>query len=604
MLQSLAQLPNSPGVYQFFNKDGHLLYIGKAKSLKNRVKSYFKFTPELGPSTNLSPRIHGMISQAKRLEYLVVSTEHDAFILENSLIKQLKPKYNILLRDDKTYPYIYIDFSKPYPRFDITRKIIKGKNIRYFGPFTSGARALLEALYLLYPLVQKRGCEKSKKACLFHQMGRCHAPCENKITKEEYSAIVQDALQVIHNPKALTKALHVKMENYAKELHFEEAAKLRDQINQIDQMERFTHLDSAKLEDFDLFAIYSDEKHLCALRLFVRQGKVVSSSRTITTSVHGFDTDELYRSMILDAYPPESPRLISKLFVAHHIEDLENLGQVLSKRHNKPLQIKHPLRGEKRHLCELALLNAKELLNQHKKRSTTLQEELYDYFDFTQIPYSIETFDNSHLGGDASVGAMIVWRGDKFDKNSYRRFHLTCKDEYSQMRELLKARVERFEKNPPPDLWVIDGGKTLLDLAQMTLESVGVNIDVIAISKEKIDAKAHRAKGAARDILHTQKGSFTLPTSDKKLQFFQRLRDEAHRFAISFHRQTKRRDTKAQSQLISIGVSEAAIKKLLDYFGTFEAINKASFEDVSRATSVSVATKIFSKEALSLKTLK
>lgn len=593
--QVLAELPSSPGIYQFYDDKGHLLYIGKAKSLKNRVKSYFRFTPELAPSLNLSPRISGMIAQAKHLEYLVVSSEHDAFILENSLIKQLKPKYNILLRDDKTYPYIYIDLSKPFPRFDITRKIIKGKHIRYFGPFTSGARALLEALYMLYPLVQKKGCEKGKKACLFHQMGRCLAPCEGKIDKEQYYNIVQESLAVIHRPQLLTKALHVKMEKYAKELYFEEAAKIRDQISQIEQIERFSHLDSAKLEDFDLFAIHSNEKHLCALRLFIRQGKVVSSSHSIATSVNGFDTEELYHSMILDAYPPESPRLISKLYIAHPVDDLQNLGQLLSKRHNKTLQIKHPIRGEKYHLCQLALTNAAELLNQHKRRSTNLQEQIYDYFDLAQMPQNIEVFDNSHLGGDASVGAMIVWEGDKFAKNSYRRFHLTCTDEYSQMRELLSARAERFKKNPAPELWVIDGGKTLLELAHMILESVGVNIDVIAISKEKLDSKSHRAKGAAKDILHTKKGSFTLPTTDKKLQFIQRLRDEAHRFAISFHRQTKRKETKSQSNLLSIGLSEAVIKKLLDYFGSFEAITKASFEEISHATSASIAKKMYEK---------
>jgi excinuclease ABC subunit C len=594
LLETLTKLPNSPGIYQFFDEDGHLLYIGKAKSLKNRVKSYFRFTPKLLPSPNLSPRIHSMILQAKRLEYLVVSTEHDAFILENSLIKQLKPKYNILLRDDKTYPYIYIDFSKPFPRFDITRKIIKGKHIRYFGPFTTGARALLDALYMLFPLVQKKGCDRGKKACLFYQMGRCLAPCEGRIDKDEYEKIVQEALKVIHQPQALIKALHVKMENYAKNLHFEEAAKLRDQIELIAQMGRYSHLDSARLEDFDLFAIHVEKKYACALRLFIRQGKVVSSSHSIATSINGFELDSLYHSMILDAYPPQSPRLISKLYVAHDIEGLSSLCQVLKERHNKALEIKHPLRGEKRHLCQLALRNASELLSQHKRKSETLQEEIYNYFDLMQLPQNIEIFDNSHLGGDATVGAMVVWNQDGFSKNSYRRFHLTCKDEYSQMRELLSARAKRFDKMPAPELWVIDGGKTLLELALMILESVGVNIDVIAISKEKIDSKAHRAKGAARDILHTKRGKFILPPTDKKLQFFQRLRDEAHRFAISFHRQTKRRESKNQSILISLGISQGAIKKLIDYFGSFEAILNADFEQIKSVTSATVAKKITS----------
>ncbi|NLC27895.1 MAG: excinuclease ABC subunit UvrC [Campylobacteraceae bacterium] len=594
LTETLVTLPNTPGIYQFFDSKGHLLYIGKAKVLKNRVKSYFRFTPNLSPSPTLSARIHNMISQVARLEYLVVSNEHDAFILENSLIKQLKPKYNILLRDDKTYPYIYIDFSSTYPRFDITRKIVKGKNIRYFGPFSSGARALLEALYLIFPLVQKRGCERVKKACLFYQMGRCLAPCEEKISKEEYLRIVNKTLEFIHRPKAIIKALEEKMTTYAKALHFEEAAKLRDQIEQIEQMERFSHLDSTKLENFDLFAVHIEEKSACALRLFIREGKVVSSSHSIAKSVHGFDVNELYHSMILNAYPLESPCLISTLYIAHPVEDTQNLSLALKQRHNKTIYIKHPLRGEKHHLCNLALTNANELLLQHNRRSNALIEKIFHYFSFTDLPYAIEVFDNSHLGGEATVGAMVVWENEVFAKDRYRRFHLKAKDEYSQMKELLTARVERFKKDSAPNLWVIDGGKTLLNLALNILESVGVHIDVIAISKEKIDAKAHRAKGAARDVLHTHNGSFNLPASDTKLQFFQRLRDEAHRFAINFHRQTKRRDTTALSTLQSKGVSAAAIKKLLNYFGSFDLIHNASYEEIKHASSKTVADKIFS----------
>lgn len=589
--KSLKNLPNEPGIYQFFDEKNHLLYIGKAKDLKKRVRSYFKFTPTLAPNPTLSLRILNMLKQATSLEFLTVASEHDAFILENSLIKQLKPKYNILLRDDKTYPYIYIDFSDKYPRFDITRKVVKGKNIKYFGPFSSGARALLNALYLIFPLAQKRGCQNVKKACIFYQMKRCLAPCEDKISNEEYLNIVNQAVEFIGKPKEITKELKKKMELYAKALEFEEAAKLRDEIRQIEEIESFSSFDSAKLEDFDIFSISIEEKSACALRLFVRAGKVVSSSHSLVKSVYGFDLSELYHQVILNAYKEGSPMLINKIFIADEIDGTNALSLALESKHGKKIVIKNPKRGEKKELCTLAKLNAQRLLKQNKKSG--LLEEIYSYFEFKDLPYRVEAFDNSHLGGESPVGAMIVWENDGFDKDSYRKFHLKSKDEYSQMRELLTNRVERFDKSSPPNLWVIDGGVTLLNLAIDILNSMGVNIDVIAISKEKLDAKSKRAKGASRDLLHTKNGTFELPTTDKKLQFFQRLRDESHRFAIEFHRKSRRKNLTSFSTLKTQGVSDGAIKKLIDYFGTFEKMKSASYDEIKTICSKKVADKIF-----------
>jgi len=230
MLQRLKNLPEGPGVYQFFDSDGRLLYVGKAKSLKKRVKSYFRLSPDVVPAPNLGARIYRMVSQTVRVETIVTQSESDALLLENSLIKQLKPKYNILLRDDKTYPYIYIDMSRPFPRFELTRKVVKGKKVKYFGPFPSGAKAILSSLYELVPLVQKRGCLRGKRACLFHQIGRCAAPCEGKIDEAGYSKLLEEALGYIHNKKRLISALREKMSFYAESMRFEEAAEIRDRI--------------------------------------------------------------------------------------------------------------------------------------------------------------------------------------------------------------------------------------------------------------------------------------------------------------------------------------------------------------------------------------
>lgn len=581
--KTIKSLPKTPGIYQFFDEAGKLLYVGKAKNLNYRVKSYFRFTPILKPSPNLSLRIKMMINQAKSLEYIKLLSENDAFILENSLIKQLKPKYNILLRDDKTYPYIAVNFDDEFPRLDITRKIQKGKNVKYFGPYTSGARDLLDGLYLNFPLVQKKSCVKGKKACLFYQIKRCYAPCEGKITKEEYKKILNEAISLVHNPKELLKALHVKMDLYSQMLNYEQAAKIRDMINKIKDSKPQNTMDLARLENFDLLGIYEDKDIACAIRFFIRDGKIVSSSNSLVHSNNGFDKQELYKQMLLSFYTCNLPMPINTIYLASQLGEQKKLEELLSQRFDKKIHIKTPQRGEKFSLVKLAISNAKEIIYRHQKgKFAKIQNEIHSFFELNSYPYSIEVFDNSHLGGTANVGAIISWVGNGFDKTKYRHYHLQSKDEYSQMREILIQRAKRFEKENPPDLWLIDGGKTLLDLANEIIKSSGANVDVMAISKEKLDFKAHRAKGSAKDILHCLKRSYSLPTNDEKLQFFQKLRDEAHRFAINFHRKTKLKLDKDNSNLKKRGLSEAKIKKLLFYFGTFEAVKMASLDEISK----------------------
>ena len=274
--EKLKLLPTNPGVYQYFDKNGNLLYIGKAKVLKNRVKSYFNFTPQLRPSHRLSPRIHKMISEVQTLEWIVVPNENDALILENSLIKQLKPKYNILLRDDKTFPYIYIDYGEDFPRLEITRKIFNNKKIKYFGPYSSGARDMLDSIYEIVPLVQKKACIKGKEACLFHQIKRCKAPCVGKINKEDYSLIVEQALEFIYNKNKLITKLKEKMLEYSEDFRFEDAMKLRDRIVTIEKSQLKTGLDFASNDDFDLFCVSNNSTRAVIVKMFIREGKLVS----------------------------------------------------------------------------------------------------------------------------------------------------------------------------------------------------------------------------------------------------------------------------------------------------------------------------------------
>ena len=579
LLQKIKALPDKPGVYQYFDKDGKLLYIGKAKSLKKRIKSYFRFNP-LSPAPNLTPRIFKMVSEIADIEYIVLESENDALILENSLIKQLKPKYNILLRDDKTYPYIYVDLNEAFPRPKITRKVIKGSKIKYFGPFPNGAKEILDALYELFPLVQKESCLKGKKACLYYQIQKCLAPCEGKVSKEEYQTILHQALEHIYNKELLITKLQAKMQTLANQLRFEEAALMRDRIKKITSAQIGSQIDLAKIEDLDIFAIAFNEQKMVVVKMFMRSGKVVASSAKSFYIHKEFEIEEVYKQLLLEFYTKEAPLNASKILVAHDFAAREELEQLLSQKRGKKLSIIAPKRGEKYKLIQLALLNAQEALKKSPE-APSLHKELQELLALETPPYRIEVFDNSHLAQSNPVGAMVVYDQNGFDKSSYRHYNLSTPDEYHQMKEMLTKRAQSFAKNPPPDMWLIDGGETLRQLAQDILQSVGVAIDVVAIAKERVDAKVKRSKGSTKDILYTKKGKITLLSTDKRLQFLQRLRDEAHRFALNYQRREREKRAKEMALLAIKGIGEAKMKKLLNYFGSFENIKKASLEELS-----------------------
>jgi len=580
--QKLQNLPAQPGIYQYFDKNGKLLYIGKAKVLKNRVKSYFKFTPTIAPSDRLGSRIHKMITEVDNMHYIVVNSEHDALILENSLIKQLKPKYNILLRDDKTFPYIYIDYKDKFPRLDITRKVLKGKSIKYFGPFSSGARDLLDSIYEIVPLVQKKSCVKGGKACMFYQIQKCLAPCEGKITKEEYSKLIEEALEYINNKSKIIDSLTKKMELYSEQFRFEDAMKMRDRIQTISKSQIKSTLDFASNEDLDLFTVELGINKAVVIKMFIREGKLISTIHNYVNITEITTVDEIYKTAIVNYYNEDLPKVPSTILISHEIEDTKELESFIGEKYHKTISITIPKIGIKKQLTVVAKNNCVELLKLDKTNTNNIiYKQLQELFNLYKTPTRFECYDNSQMMGQAKVGAMIVWDNDKFCKEDYRLYNLEAFDEYGQMKEMLTRRVERFQENQPPDLWILDGGQALLNLAYDITQSVGVNLDIVAIAKEKIDAKAHRAKGSAKDIIYTKDQVFKLEPSDKRLHFCQRLRDESHRSAITFHKKQKRREDKQISLLNIHGIGEAKIKKLLDYFGTFEEIYNSSLEQLS-----------------------
>jgi len=585
---TVKNLPISAGVYQYFDKKGKLLYVGKAKNLKNRVKSYWRFTPTFQPNPTQSPRIIKMLLEAHRLEYIVVQTEEDALILENTLIKQLNPKYNILLRDDKTYPYIYIDESQPFPRFEITRKVVKGKEITYYGPFPTGGRALLDALYEVYPLVQKKSCLKEGKACLFYQIKKCLAPCEEKVSVQTYAKLITEAKNSIVKRKHLTQKLEEKMLSLAMQERFEEAASMRDTIESIRHLTLSSNIDLANDLNLDIFAILNGDSRGVIVKMFMRGGKIISSSYSYFRQTHIYDENEAYKQALLAFYSIDTPHIAKQIVVAHPFDDARQVATTLSRRFDKKIDILSPQRGAKAKLTSLALQNCQELLRK-TDHDTLMEQRIADLFSLSTIPYRVESFDNSHLMGVATVGGMVVWHENAWDKTSYRRYELHARDEYGQMKEMLSRRIAKFSEQPAPDLWILDGGQANLNLALELLKEAQVNLDVIAIAKEKLDAKAHRAKGAAKDMLYTTQGLFELKPNDKRLHWIQRQRDESHRYAITYHQNKKRKEDTQISLLNKKGIGKASVQKLILYFGTFEAIEKASLEELEKVTNKKIA---------------
>ncbi len=590
LIDKLKNLPNSAGIYQYYDKNAKLLYIGKAKNLKNRIKSYFALTPTLEsslpiPNPKASQRIQIMVRQISSLETIIVESEQDALILENSLIKQLKPKYNILLRDDKTYPYIAFNLDEDFPTPKIVRAISKDKNMRYFGPYPSGCRDILESLLELFMLVQRASCTCGKKACLFHQINRCYAPCEGKISKLEYKKILDSALDALKSPSKLISLLEAKMFSLSESMRFEEALIYRERIKKLKSIKSFSSIDLAKGANLDVFGLHCEGKKAVLLSLFVRQGKIVSFLSNILHCDSGeFELSEIFTQAILNRYAQNLP-IVPKEILLPDISglDVELLSDFLHQKQGIKVKIIAPQIGEKKRLITLANNNAKEILAQesiHIKNEENTLIALKSLLKLEQIPFRIEVFDTSHHASENCVGGMVVYENGEFIKDSYRRYKLLGRDEYAQMREMLTRRAKDFENLAPPNLWLLDGGKAQIKIAKEILESSGANIDIIGIAKQKIDSKAYRAKGNAKDTIYTLESSINLESSDARLQLLQKLRDEAHRYAITYHRAKKKKSMTEFSALEKQGFSAAQIKKLLALTGSYAAIKDLSTQEL------------------------
>ncbi len=592
---ALPTLPARPGVYRMIDARGKVLYIGKAKNLRKRVAAYAQ-------ASRLSIRIARMVAQAANLEITTTHTEAEALLLEANLIKRLHPRYNILLRDDKSFPYILLRADHDWPQ------LVKHRGARkrpgdYFGPFAS-AGAVNQTLGTLQRAFPLRSCSDNVLAgrtrpCLQYQIKRCAAPCVGRIDADAYRAMVDEARAFLAGrSRAVQESLAARMQAASDTLDFEAAAIYRDRIRALAQIQANQDVNVAAVGDADVIAVHQEGGHACVQVFFFRAGRNYGNRAYFPSRAGRAEPAEVLAAFVGQFY--QNKELPRRVIVSHPLPDQPLIEAALSLHAARRVRVDHPRRGVGRNLAENALVNARLALGRKLSESAAqkrLLEGLAEKLALDAPPRRIEVYDNSHVAGGHAVGAMIVAGPEGLEKNAYRKFtirgiaegSITPGDDYAMMREVLKRRFTRLVKDDDgqatrPDLVIVDGGRGQLSVALETLEDLGVaDIPVIGIAKGP-----ERNAGRER-IYRPGRAPLQLDADDPVLYFLQRLRDEAHRFAIGTHR-AKRRKAQASSPLDEIpGVGAKRKRALLLHFGSARGVSEAGIADLERVEGISRA---------------
>jgi excinuclease ABC subunit C len=586
-------LPRKPGVYRMIAADGEVLYVGKARSLRSRVAAYTQ-------PTRLETRLMRMVSNTRSMEFVVTDSEAEALLLENNLIKRFRPRFNVLLRDDKSFPYIAIRRDTEWPQLAKHRGARQQGN-EYFGPFAS-ATAVNRTLYALQRAFPLRSCSDGvfstrTRPCLQYQIKRCTAPCVTRIDKTSYDAIVDEARAFLGGRnREVQQALSKRMDTASTELRFEEAAVLRDRIRALAHIQSHQSIALESIDEADIFAAHAAGGQVCVQVFFLRAGQNLGNRAYFPSHAKELSEAEVLSAFIGQFYEArQAPKLI---LVSHEVPEAELLGSALTLSAGHKVEIRNPKRGDQKDALDQAVNNAREALARRMAERGT-QRQLLDgvarVFHLDAPPERIEVYDNSHIQGTAPVGAMIVAGADGFIKNSYRKFNIKSEgaagDDFAMMREVLSRRFGRALKENPerdeehwPDLVLIDGGQGQLEVARQVLTELGLDdIGLVGIAKGP-DRDAGRERFFMPD-----KPPFSLEPRDPVLYFLQRLRDEAHRFAIGTHR-TRRSADITRSALDEVpGIGASRKRALLHHFGSARAVGAATLEDIKSVAGISDA---------------
>ena len=602
----VKRLPSRPGVYRMIGAKGDVLYVGKAKSLKARVSSYAK-------SGGHSNRIMRMIAETRAMEFVVTSTETEALLLEANLIKQLRPRYNVILRDDKSFPFILVAEDHEAPQILKHRGAHKRAGV-YYGPFAS-AGAVNHTLNTLQKAFLLRSCSDSvydsrTRPCLLHQIKRCSAPCVGLISLENYAALVAEAKTFLDGESGnVQRALSKQMEAASSALDFERAAALRDRIRALTHVQGTQDINAATVGEADIFALHEESGQVCVQVFFFRAGQNWGNHAFFPRQTQDAKPADILETFIAQFYDGrEPPRAI---LVSHDLRQAPLLEEALTLKAGRNVSLRRPQRGEKRDLVAAAAMNAREALARRMAESATQRKSLdalAAILGLDSAPDRIEVYDNSHIQGANAVGAMIVAGPEGFAKNQYRKFNiksekLTAGDDYAMMREMLTRRFSRMLKDDDaerPDLVIIDGGKGHLGAALSVFDDLGIDpetegIAVIGVSKARRETETgakriDRTMGTGDDQIVTPgKDPFLLPPRDPGLFFLQRLRDEAHRFAIGAHRAKRKKAISANPLDDVPGVGAKRKRALLNHFGSAKEVARAKPTDLAAVEGVSDA---------------
>jgi excinuclease ABC subunit C len=587
--EKVAQLPLSPGVYLYKDAGGRIIYVGKAKSLRLRVRSYFS-EDKLG-----DVKTGTLISEASDVDYILVDNEKEALALENNLIKQYKPRFNILLRDDKTYPYIKLT-NERFPRVYVTRRLRKD-GATYFGPYFPAnlAHRLVHFIHrhFLVPSCKVDLTRFHPKPCLQYHIHRCLGPCvEGLTTIDEYSGAVRDVKLFLEGRHTdLARGLRTRMEAAAEEMRFEEAASLRDLLSTVEEIEQRQKMAAAKGDDVDIFACYA-EPPLVALNLFhLRNGQIVDRREFFWEDQMQFDEPEFFSTLLLQIYLDQQ-YVPAEIHVPVEFEDREVLEELLSEKRGRRVEIRTPQRGQKKALLDLVQNIAKHSFDARfrvlKPSSKAIQEALQDGLNLPNAPSRIECFDISHIQGTDKVASMVVWEDGRMKKGDYRKFIIRTvigNDDFASMREVVTRRYQRLqeEKQPMPGLVLIDGGLGQLHAAAEALEAIGI-VDQPLASIAKREEIIY--------VYGQEDEPVVLDRFSPILHLIQSIRDEAHRFAVTFHR-SRRNARQLTSELDSIlGVGKKTVQRLLKEFGSSELVREASEERLAQVVGRAAARKV------------
>lgn len=599
----LANLTSEPGVYRMLDASATVLYVGKAKNLKKRVSSYFT-------QKNTNAKTRSLVSQIHSIDISITRTETEALLLESSLIKSLRPKYNVLLRDDKSYPWIYVNTNHPWPRMEIIRSKKKPKKGLYFGPYPSN-HAVHEALNSIQKVFKIRNCRDSyfssrSRPCLQYQIQRCTAPCTGYITAEAYQQSVNDALCFLQgkSQQIIIDLMH-RMNHASEQLDFEQAAMLRDQMKSLRQIQEQQGI-AQRHGDADILAIEARVGFACVQCVTVRDGHVIGSQSffpVVPVQAFADEGDASLRQQVLGAfmafYYIDMPERIPPLVILDKaVPDLAVIESVLTDVRGKACGIQVNPRGTKARWLDFTQNNLRLAIAEHMASKATIHKRYQALADLLQRDSDIqrmECFDISHTQGDSTVASCVVFDADGPAKKEYRRFSIngiTPGDDYAAMEQVLTRRFKRLKaESTYPDILIIDGGKGQVEVARRVLDSLGVNgVTLLGIAKGP-----DRRAGWERLILVDQGREITLPEESQALHLLQHIRDEAHRFAITTHRK-KRQKASFDSSLNSIeGVGPKKRQVLLHYFGGIRELAKASIAEITKVAGISVelAIRIF-----------